>query len=164
YGSRIALAALTCPGRRKRQGKNLRLEKTVGRILGRALLGDGLLQPLDLRSHQRDTLRQLLDRQQRQVLADLVADFLPRLVVIFDRHAFLLTLRGSRSGCQPEPGWLIRGRRSILPRFARTNHGKAARANDRRRYQQARRPRSIGTGNSPCTEARPGRNPGQSDG
>src|SRR3954471_6066494 len=107
---------------RTRQGRrgerlcsgSLRLEKTVGRIPGRALLRSSLLQPLDLRIHQRNALGQFLDRQQRQVLADLVGDFLPRLVVILDGHAFLLALGGSRSGCQPEPGWLIRGHLQIL--------------------------------------------------
>src|SRR5437763_15224471 len=91
-----------------------RLEEAVRGILRRALLRYGLLQPFDFRIHQRNALGQFLDRQQRQVLADLVGDFLARLVVILDGHAFLLALGGSRSGCQPEPGWLIRGGLQIL--------------------------------------------------
>src|SRR6185437_14218285 len=58
----------------------------------------------------------------------------------------------SRSGCQPPCGWLIRSR-SGFPSFARTNHGKAARANDRHRHQQARRPRRAGTRNPRCPGA-----------
>src|SRR5713226_5931593 len=65
-----------------------RFEKAIGGVLGGALLGHGHLQPLDFRRHQRDALGQFLDRQQRQVLPDLVGDFLPRFVVVLDRHAF----------------------------------------------------------------------------
>jgi hypothetical protein len=49
-----------------------RLEKTVGGGFRGALFGHGHLQPLDFRRHQRDALGQFLDRQQRQVLPDLV--------------------------------------------------------------------------------------------
>src|ERR1700737_1267649 len=64
-----------------------RLEKAVSGVPGGALLAHGQLQPLDFRRHQRDALGQFLDRQQRQVLPDLVGDFLSRLVVVLDRHA-----------------------------------------------------------------------------
>src|SRR6266478_383225 len=63
-----------------------RLEETGGRLLRGALLGHGHLQPLDLGGHQRDPLSEFLDRQQREVLPDLVGDFLSRLVVILDGH------------------------------------------------------------------------------
>jgi hypothetical protein len=39
-----------------------------------------------------------------------MGDFLPGLVVILDGHAFPPYLTIPRSGCQREPGWLIRGR------------------------------------------------------
>src|SRR5258708_32380191 len=68
------------------RAKSLRLEKTVRRLLGGPLLGHGGLQPFDLRRHQRDAFGEFLDRQQRQVLPDLVADFLPRFVVVLARH------------------------------------------------------------------------------
>ena len=116
---RVPIAPAAAYGSLRSQGRRcncslLRLEKAVRRILRRALLGDGLLQPFDFRIHQRDAFGQLFDRQQGKILADLVGDLLPRLVVILDRHAFLLALGGPRSGCQPEPGWLIRGRLQIL--------------------------------------------------
>src|SRR4030095_6803534 len=71
-----------------------RLEKAVGGVPGGALLGHGRLQPLDFGSHQRDALGKFLDRQQRQVLPDLMGDFLSWLVVVLDRHAF-----SSVNGC-----------------------------------------------------------------
>src|SRR5947209_20215289 len=63
-----------------------RFEETARRILGRALLRHRFLQPLDFRGQQRDALGEFLDGQQVQVLPDLVADFLPRLVVILGGH------------------------------------------------------------------------------
>src|SRR4051812_32575404 len=95
YGSRLAL-----PPSRKRFGglepceacgasevgslgrddRDLRLEKTVRGILRGALLGGGGFQALDLASEQRDALVQFFQRQQRQILADLVADLLARAV------------------------------------------------------------------------------------
>src|ERR1700722_5723184 len=65
-----------------------RFEKTVRRVPGGTLFGHGNLQPLDFRGHQRDTLGKFLDRQQREVLPDLVGDFLSGLVVVLDGHAF----------------------------------------------------------------------------
>ena len=76
------------PGHVRHDRRRLRLEKTVRRILGRALPGHRLLQPFDLGIHQRDAFGQFLDRQQRQILSDLVGDFLPGLVVILDGQAF----------------------------------------------------------------------------
>src|SRR5882757_9621319 len=90
YGvwSRIAFATLTCPGRRGEGSSSvLRFEKAVSRVLGRALLGHRHLQPLDFRVHQRDALGEFLDRQQRQVLPDLMGDLFPRLVVVLNGHA-----------------------------------------------------------------------------
>src|SRR6266581_522185 len=80
-------------------------EKVIGGFLGGALLGHGRLQPLDFRRHQRDALGQFLDRQQRQVLPDLMGDFLPRLVVVLDGHAFLLRAQRSVKRLQAE-AWL----------------------------------------------------------
>src|SRR5260370_37507585 len=85
-----------------------RLEKAVGGVLRSALFGHGRLQPLDFRSHQRDALGEFLDRQQRQVLPDLVGDFLPGFVVILDGHAFFPVLKDRWNGCQSKRGWLIR--------------------------------------------------------
>src|ERR1035437_7948294 len=85
-----------------------RREKAGGGVLGGALLRHRHLQPLDFRSHQRDALGKFLDRQQRQILPDLVGDFLPRLVVVLDGHVFYPVLNYPGGGCQPERGWLIR--------------------------------------------------------
>src|SRR5882757_3883189 len=74
------------------------LEKTGSRILGRALLRHCLLQPLDLRIQQRDALGEFLDRQQIQILPDLVGDLLPWLVVILGGHV----------ACSRTLVWLIR--------------------------------------------------------
>src|SRR6266851_5462027 len=79
---------LPCRPLAYREG-DLRLEKIVRRILGRALFRHRLSQPLDLRIQQRDALGQFLDRQQVQVLSDLVRDFLPRLVVVLACHGVL---------------------------------------------------------------------------
>src|SRR6266581_9482974 len=80
-------------------------EKVIGGFLGGALFGHGGLQPLDFRRHQRDALGQFLDRQQRQVLPDLMGDFLPRLVVVLDGHAFFLRAQRSVKRLQAE-AWL----------------------------------------------------------
>src|SRR5882724_11737684 len=104
-----------------------RLEDAVGGVPGGALFGHGRLQPLDFRSHQRDALGKFLDRQQRQVLPDLVGDFLSWLVVVLDRHAFSSVL--NVNGCQPKRGWLIRCLPNSSRVWSRTNHGTAARAN-----------------------------------
>src|SRR5216684_6053029 len=83
-----------------------RLEKAVGGGFRGALLGHGHLQPLDFRRHQRDALGQFLDRQQRQILPDLMGDFLPRLVVVLDGHAFLLSPNRAVSTAQPDLAFL----------------------------------------------------------
>src|SRR5215475_2491325 len=72
--------------RRASHWPTLALEEIVGRVLGRTLLGGGLLQARDLAGQKRDAFVQLLDREQRQVLADLVGDLLARPVVVFDWH------------------------------------------------------------------------------
>src|SRR4051812_40580102 len=66
--------------RSPRQRDGLRLEEAVGGILGGALLVHRRLQPLDFRIHQRNALAKFLHRKQRDVLSDLVTDFLARLV------------------------------------------------------------------------------------
>src|SRR3984893_6514069 len=70
-----------------------RLEKAVGGGFRGALLGHGHLQPLDFIRHQCEALGSFLNRQQRQVLPDLVGDFLSRLVVVLDRHALSSVLK-----------------------------------------------------------------------
>jgi len=46
-----------------------------------------------------------------------MGDFLPRSVVVLNRHAFSSVL--DVNGCQPERGWLIRCRCKFLPRLAK---------------------------------------------
>src|SRR3954469_21703194 len=75
-----------------------RFEKPVSCILGRALLAHRFLQPLDLGGQQRDALGEFLDRQQIQVLPDLMGDLLSRLVVILGGH----------EPCSCTSVWLIR--------------------------------------------------------
>src|SRR5262245_20429513 len=71
---------------KRRRGDALRLEKAVRRILRRALLGGGGFEPLDLGLQERYALGQFFDREQRQILANLVADLPSRAVVVLDRH------------------------------------------------------------------------------
>src|SRR6201999_3730039 len=59
-----------------------RFEKRIRGILRCALLGRRFLQSRDLGRQQRDTLGQLLDREQREILADLMRDPLPRTILI----------------------------------------------------------------------------------
>ena len=59
------------------------------------------------RGHQRDPLVKFLDRQQREVLPDLVGDFLSRLVVVLDGHMPYSVLEGGEAVAS-ERRWLIR--------------------------------------------------------
>src|SRR5262245_9274522 len=63
-----------------------RFEEAVRSLLRGALLGERRLQPFDFAREQRDTLGQILDRQQRQILTDLVADFPAWAVVFLEWH------------------------------------------------------------------------------
>src|ERR1700686_454422 len=65
----------------------LLLEKPVGHIARGQFPGDGRVEASDLLFHQRDPLLQLLDREQREILADLVRDlFLRAIVFVYCRH------------------------------------------------------------------------------
>src|SRR5439155_7345581 len=110
-----------CDARGKNLSHLLGLENAVGGIPGGALFGHGRLQPLDFRSHQRDALGKFLDRQQRQVLPDLMGDFLSRSVVVLNRHAFSSVLEPPGGGCQPKRGWLIRDLSKFSRVWPRTN-------------------------------------------
>src|ERR1700761_5515691 len=75
-------------GKRERvRVTSLRFEKRVSRVLRCALFLCGFFQPRDLRGEKCHAFAQLLDREQRQVLSDLVRDLLLRPVVFFDGHA-----------------------------------------------------------------------------
>ena len=63
-----------------------RPEHAVGGVLRRALLRSRRLQAFNFGVQKRNALVQLRDRQQRQILSDVVTDFPFRLVVILDRH------------------------------------------------------------------------------
>src|SRR5215469_15619836 len=70
------------------------------------------MQPRDLAGEKRDAFGQFFDREQREVLTDLVRDLLARAIVFFRRHigsscSSLVSL-GLRPSCQPPFGWLIR--------------------------------------------------------
>src|SRR6516164_7114713 len=70
---------------------SLRFEETIRSILRGAFFCCGLLQPPDLGGQQRNPLSQFLDRQQREVLPDLVSDFLARPIVFLDGHGLVLS-------------------------------------------------------------------------
>src|SRR3954451_23056535 len=63
-----------------------RFEKTIRGVFRGALFRDRFLEPLDLAVEQRDALGELLDREQIEVLPDLVGDLLARLVVVVCGH------------------------------------------------------------------------------
>jgi hypothetical protein len=66
-----------------------RFEEGVGGVPAGALFRGIGLQPLDLRREHCNTLFDVADGHQRQILPDLVAYFLARFVVILGRHASL---------------------------------------------------------------------------
>src|ERR1043166_1846574 len=71
--------------RRDRQTPSL-LEEQVGCSLRGGLAFDVCLEPRDLVFEQRDPFVEFADREQRQVLADLVDDFFLRAVFIVSRR------------------------------------------------------------------------------
>ena len=66
-----------------------RFENAVGRVARGALPGKRLLQSLDFAREQRNAIGQFLDRQERQVLPNLVAQLLLRSIIVLDRHLVL---------------------------------------------------------------------------
>src|SRR3569833_1121311 len=80
-----------------------RLEYAGGRIARGTLACNRGFQPVDLTPQQPDACGQFLNRQQRQVLSDLMRCRLPRPILIIHRHRDDLL---SSKGCQPRPGWL----------------------------------------------------------
>src|SRR5690348_3840843 len=61
-------------------------EKRVGRAARLVLGGAFGLEPADFLLQLRDALGQLVDRQERKVLADLVDPLFPRRLVVEDAH------------------------------------------------------------------------------
>jgi hypothetical protein len=67
-------------------------EKSIRCVAASSLLCGVCCQPFDLGREQRNASRDVIDGQQRQILPDLVDDFLSRFVVfIVDGHASLLS-------------------------------------------------------------------------
>src|ERR1043166_10052160 len=74
--------------RRDRQTPSSLLAEQVGRSLRGGVAFDVAFEPRDLVFEQRDPFIEFADREQRQVLADLVDDFFLRTVVIVCRKDY----------------------------------------------------------------------------
>jgi hypothetical protein len=70
------------------------LEELACRVARGAFARQLHLDPANLGLQQRDTLGELLHRQQAEILADVMSDFLPRSVVVVGCHWLLLGFHG----------------------------------------------------------------------